>query len=80
MQTTFRAMSFPLSLFLSISHSISNGASNDYYVGNSSRVRFVMIIVFELGFESHMQEHVASITRRTSNLSLMESCHAMSQL
>ncbi|XP_021891939.1 homeobox-leucine zipper protein ATHB-15 [Carica papaya] len=40
-----------------------NKASNDYS-GNSNCTRSVMTIAFEFAFESHMQEHVASMARQ----------------
>lgn len=40
-----------------------NKASNDYSA-NSGCVRSVMTIAFEFAFESHMQEHVASMARQ----------------
>ena len=40
-----------------------NRASNDY-TGNSGCMRSVMTIAFEFAFESHMQEHVASMARQ----------------
>jgi homeobox-leucine zipper protein len=40
-----------------------NKASNDY-PANSGCVRSVMTIAFEFAFESHMQEHVASMARQ----------------
>lgn len=40
-----------------------NKATNDYSA-NSGCVRSVMTIAFEFAFESHMQEHVASMARQ----------------
>ncbi|XVE52039.1 hypothetical protein DITRI_Ditri02bG0088400 [Diplodiscus trichospermus] len=40
-----------------------NKASNDFS-GNSGCMRSVMTIAFEFAFESHMQEHVASMARQ----------------
>ena len=40
-----------------------NRASNDY-AGNSGSMRSVMTIAFEFAFESHMQDHVASMARQ----------------
>lgn len=40
-----------------------NRASSDYS-GNSGSMRSVMTIAFEFAFESHMQEHVASMARQ----------------
>ena len=40
-----------------------NKASNDYS-GNSGCMRSVMTIAFEFAFESHMQDHVASMARQ----------------
>ena len=40
-----------------------NKSSNDY-LANSGCMRSVMTIAFEFAFESHMQEHVASMARQ----------------
>jgi len=40
-----------------------NRSSNDYS-GNSGSMRSVMTIAFEFAFESHMQDHVASMARQ----------------
>ncbi|KAK7255444.1 hypothetical protein RIF29_28854 [Crotalaria pallida] len=47
---------------LDIGHT-KNKASNDY-TGNSGCVRSVMTMAFEFAFESHMQDHVASMARQ----------------
>ena len=42
----------------------SGNRASDECAGNSSYMRSVMTIAFEFAFESHMQEHVASMARQ----------------